>query len=86
MRLLIFTAFTLAFLYLLWLVPDFVIWAMFLLTSKINEGFALLGFDVRVDISWVAQLYSWVRSYAQVVPVAIVVLTALAVTFSIYER
>lgn len=92
MRLLVFVAFALAILYLLWLVPDFVIWLTLVVVGVINkalaEASALLGLEtaVSVDVSWVLQMYSWVKTYAQVLPVAIVVVTALVAVFSIYER
>jgi len=74
----------LALLYLVWLVPDFVVWVLLLLVAQLNSYLAPYG--VVIDMSWLTSLYSWIRILAQVMPVAIVALVALIITVSIFEK
>jgi len=83
MRLLMLMGLALALLYLVWLVPDFVVWVLLLIVAQINA--ALAPFGVAVDMSWLTQFYSWIRTLAQVMPVAVVGITALVITISIFE-
>ena len=83
MRLFLAAVLGVALTYLLWIVPDFVALVALLMVNVVNK--ALAPFGVAVDMSWLADFYSWIRIIPQVAPVALMVLLALSAVFTIFE-